>query len=272
MKKKLVSVVVAVYNVENYLEGCVLSILQQSYEKIEVILVDDGAKDRSGEICDEFSRQDKRVKVIHKKNAGLSAARNSGIKVAKGKYVMFVDGDDTIEPRMVEKLYNAAEVTGAEIAVCGYKLVPGGEILPEIGEKIVTLPGEEATKRLLARQKNIDVIAWNKLYLKKLFDNIQFPIGEIHEDNLTTYKLYGEATRVTYVPEALYDYWQRDDGITGAKSKKEQRAKIKRQAAMRERALKEAVEYFKERPELARAAKRGLWLTKLATLKRLISE
>ena len=272
MKKKLVSVVVAVYNVERYLEGCVLSILQQSYKKIEVILVDDGATDRSGEICDEFSRQDKRVKVIHQKNGGLSEARNSGIKAAKGEYIMFVDGDDTIEPRMVEKLYNAAEVTGAEIAACGYRLVPGGEILPGMGEKITTLCGEEATKRLLARQKNIDVIAWNKIYQKKLFKNIQFPAGEIHEDNLTTYKLYGEVVRVAYVPEALYNYWQRNDGITGAKSKDEQRAKIKNQAKMREKALKEAIKYFKERPELARAAKRGLWLTKLATLKRLISE
>jgi len=120
-KQALISIIVPVYNMENYLERCMLSILQQTYDKIEVLLIDDGSTDMSPEICDGYAKKDSRVKTFHVKNGGLSSARNVGINYAKGDYFLFVDSDDDIDKRMVESLYHAIKEHEADISICGYQ-------------------------------------------------------------------------------------------------------------------------------------------------------
>ena len=245
----LISVVVPVYNVEKYVEKCLDSLSHQSYENIEVIVVDDGSTDRSGDICEEFAKKDKRIKVFHKTNGGLSDARNYGIKRAKGEYVCLVDSDDWCKGGFVEKMVRVALKEGADIVVCGYN-----DVVPR--ETIIT--GEEATIRLLVEQENVDIIAWNKMYRRSLFDDVSYPEGENYEDCLTTYKLLSKASRVAYLPKSLYCYRERAGSIT-QKSDKEERL------TMRERAAREAMEYFaKSNKRLWKAAQIAMLTAKLA--------
>lgn len=120
MKEDLISIIVPVYKVENYLSKCLDSMICQTYKNIEIILVDDGSPDNSGKICDDYAKKDSRIKVIHKENGGLSDARNAGLKIATGKYIGFVDSDDYISVEMYEKLYNQAKKEDADIACCNY--------------------------------------------------------------------------------------------------------------------------------------------------------
>ncbi len=245
--KPLVSVIVPVYNIEKYVRKCLDSLTSQSYENIEIIVVDDGSTDGSGEICNGIALADKRVKVFHKKNGGLSSARNYGIKKAKGEYVCLVDGDDYVKRNFVKVMVGAME-KNADIAVCGYN----AEI-----PKVEVMSGKEATIRLLTQQENVDIIAWNKIYKRYLFDKIQYPEGQNYEDNLTTYKLLAEAKNVVYVAESLYVYVERSGSITD-NDKKDSRL------ATREKAAMEAVEYFAKDKELKEAAEVALLTAKLA--------
>ncbi|MDO4780792.1 MAG: glycosyltransferase [Candidatus Saccharibacteria bacterium] len=210
-----VSVIVPVYNVEAYLCRCVDSILAQTYQNTEIILVDDGSPDNCPAICDQYATQDKRVKVIHKQNGGLSDARNAGIAAATGEWLAFVDGDDWVEQPFIATLVKTAVDSEADVAVCGYKLIyPGWSQAVTVGRHMV-LDRETALVDLLTYQRYGGVMTWNKLYRARLFhDNaIQFPKGKIHEDNFTTYKTYMVAQRVAYCDEPLYGYVQREDSI-----------------------------------------------------------
>lgn len=250
--KDLISIIVPVYNVEKYVTRCLESIARQDYRNIEIIIVDDGSNDRSGEICDEFEKEEKRAKVFHKKNGGLSDARNFGINKARGEWIIFVDSDDYVNKKYISKMYNALKSENIDIVVCGYN--------DEIPQKMV-LSGEEATIRLLTKQENIDIVAWNKLYKKKLFVNneIFFPKGKIHEDTLTTYKILSKARKVAYVPEALYRYVQREDSITKEED-------VEERLRARELAAREAVDYFRDNDKEKEAAMVALLLAKYASL------
>ena len=260
----LVSVVIPVYDIEECLRGCVESVLKQSYSNLEIILVDDGSTDRSGEICDDFAAMDKRVKVIHQKNQGLSGARNSGIRCVSGEFLVLVDGDDRVEKKFVEKLVAAAEKNGADIAICGFKVV--GETEEDRGGESfdAVMTGEEATIRLLSGQENLEIVAWNKIYRKELFSGIEYPVGEKHEDNLTTYKLLSRAKRVVYIQDKLYDYVVRSESIMGA-------GDLKLRLSKREQAAKEAMVYFKDNLRLLEAAEAALVLAKFAWLDKIIA-
>lgn len=256
----LISVVVPVYNVEKYVAKCLKSIIGQSYKNLEILVVDDGSTDGSGKVCDEFAKSDLRVRVIHQKNRGLSAARNVGIERARGEFLCFVDSDDYMKEDFVKKLYEAVLRWGADVAVCGYEEKNGSsgvDVLP----KEEVLSGEEATIRLLVQQENIDVIAWNKIYRRELFikSGVRFPEGMKYEDSLTTYKLLSLSQRVAYIPEALYVYLRRDDSITKS-NKKEESLK------MRELAARSAMDYFKKNLRLAQAAEVSRLLAKYAFL------
>lgn len=242
--KPLISIVVPVYNVENYILKCLNSLIKQKYKQIEIILVDDGSTDESGKICDEFKEKDDRIRVFHKKNGGLSSARNYGIKKAKGDIVAFVDSDDYVKDVFVLDLYRGMQASNADIVICGYN---------NEKPKNETISGKEATIRLLTKQENIDIISWNKLYKKKLFtdNNIFFPEGKKHEDTLTTYKLMSKAKKVTYIDESLYIYVERKGSITASE-------KIEERLLMREKAAKEAVEYLGNDKDLKAAAEVGL--------------
>lgn len=207
----LISVIVPVYNVEKYLERCVESILNQTYSKLEIILVDDGSTDSSGSKCDILAKRDKRIKVIHKKNGGLSDARNYGLNIATGDYILFVDSDDWIEKNMVEYLINLILETEADISVCGYfedyNNSEGVICSKDVDEKIYVYNSNvEALYALNYYGESIGTVSWNKLYKMSIFDQLRFDKGRLNEDVFLTPKLFYQAKRVTVSTKKLYHY------------------------------------------------------------------
>lgn len=219
--KPEISIIVPIYNVENYIHKCVDSILTQSFRDFELILVDDGSPDSCPAICDHYATLDSRIKVIHKPNGGLSDARNWGLNAAEGRYVGFVDSDDWIAGDMFESLYRAIVRHEADIAVCCHYEVMDGQLnritqfdgMPEV------LGNVEALGELLMdiRIKNL---AWDKLYRRELFRSVSYPVGMYYEDTPTTYKLFMKASRVALVNEPKYFYFKRRESITGSKNLK----------------------------------------------------
>ena len=211
----MISVIVPVYQVEAFLPRCVESILQQSYADFELILVDDGSPDNCGALCEEYARKDGRVHVIHQKNGGLSAARNTGIDWAfsnsDSRWLTFVDSDDWLHPRALELLLKAAEENHTNISVCGFRET-GGENPPVVmddASSAVWTPKD----LYIQRTKNFTV-AWGKLYRKVDFDTVRYPVGKIHEDEFVTYRLMFAQDRVAVVDLPLYAYFFNPDGIT----------------------------------------------------------
>lgn len=211
-KFPLISIVVPIYKTEEYLRKCVDSILHQTYPNIEVILVDDESPDSSAAICDEYARRDTRVKVIHQKNMGLAGARNSGMDVASGELIAFVDSDDYIEEDMYMCMYESMQATQADIAVCGFlKQWTSKSQNVTYGQN--EFSQYEALEELVKNNRAGGCEAWNKLYQKKLFDGIYFPVGRLWEDMLTQYKLYQRVNKIVSVDKALYHYIQREGSI-----------------------------------------------------------
>ena len=210
MKVSLISVIVPVYNVAQFLDDCLVSIINQSYNNIEIILVDDGSTDKSGEICDIFADQDRRIRVIHKKNGGLSSARNVGLNVARGNFIVFVDSDDCLNKKMIEKLYNAVMSSNTEIACCDYT---SSGFNNDSDSEIEVLSREDAISTLFD-DYGFQCFAWNKIYKRSLFENICYPEGKLFEDIVTTYKLLKKVDKVVYIKEKLYYYRQRTNSIT----------------------------------------------------------
>ncbi len=215
--RKLVSVIIPVYNIENYVDDCLKSALGQTYSNLEIIVVDDGSKDRSGEICDEYARADSRVRVLHRANGGLSAARNSGIEAASGEYITFIDGDDYVDDTYVETLYGLIE-GGADISICEFSYVYGDKV-KRCKSKLrgkLEMTSHEALKTMLY-QNYYDTSAWGKLYKRELFaDGVRFPEGKLFEDMGTTYKLLLKADKVAYENISVYYYVQRNDSISNS--------------------------------------------------------
>lgn len=219
-EKPLISIIVPVYNVKNYLVDCVNSIVNQTYKKTEIILVDDGSTDKSGKICDYLAEKDNRIKVIHKKNGGLSSARNAGMMIAKGKYIGFVDSDDKISKDMYEILLNNMLKTGSKISICGrYYVYPDGTKKIRYKEKsnVTQMNAKEAIIRMNSFS-SFDMAAWDKLYDKKIFNKIYFPEGKLSEDFFIMYKLFIKAKKICYTPQPLYYYFQREGSISHSKN------------------------------------------------------
>ena len=210
----LVSVVIPVYNVESYLRCCVDSVISQTYQNIEVILVDDGSPDNSGKICDEYASKDKRISAIHKVNGGLSDARNVGLAMAKGDYVMFVDSDDFLDSRMLETLCRDLQEQNADVAVVGFRMFEWEEELApaKLAVPVQCMTGREAIRSTLVSDELGD-FAWNKLYKRELFRDIRYPLGRMMEDQGTTYRIFQQCSKVAYRPVPLYYYYQRPDSI-----------------------------------------------------------
>lgn len=210
----LITVVIPVFRVEAYLHRCVDSVLAQTYRNMEVILVDDGSDDGCPVICDAYARQDSRVKVIHQENTGLSGARNTGIEQAKGRYLSFVDSDDYLSPEFLERLYWACVETNSDMSVCRWEYVKG-EPVPEKGSgKIQTFTGRQMLGNLYIPDGAYFVVAWNKLYKRELFENIRYPLGRIHEDEATTYRIYYQVRQAAYLDVSLYGYFVTPSSIT----------------------------------------------------------
>ena len=215
-----ISVIVPVYNVEEYLPRCLDSILAQTYENLEIILVDDGAKDRSGAICDEYAAKDARVKVIHKENGGLSSARNAGLDMAKGTYIAFVDSDDWIEPEMYEHMLSLMDKYSAKLVCAGRY-----DVSEKTGEKTVGLcpKTEEAVtaEELVGRiflWDGCDSSACDKLYHHSLLGGFRYPEGKVCEDVPVTYQIVLKAGRAVLCDRPFYNYYHRSGSISTEKS------------------------------------------------------
>lgn len=209
---KKVSVIVPIYNVEDYLKCCVDSIVNQTYKNLEIILVDDGSPDNCGKMCDDFAKQDDRIKVIHKENGGLSDARNAGLDVASGDLIAFVDSDDYIDLNMVEVLVEALEKNDADISMCRYSKVYPDVETEDIGDNTesVFLKTDGLKEYLLARF--VDPFVWNKLYRKEIIDNIRFVKGVLGEDNEFNYKVFLNSEKSVLIQKPLYKYRQERPG------------------------------------------------------------
>ena len=219
---KLVSVIVPVYKVENYLERCVDSILAQTYKELEIILVDDGSPDRCGEICEQYASRDARIRVIHKANGGLSDARNVGVKHASGEYLLFVDSDDSVAPDLVEKTEAEAERTGCDLVLFDYiRLEDDGtrEVCHAGLPEHVEMTLEKYPQILI----NSALSAWSKLYRREFYIKAEhdFPKGRLYEDLGTIPKLYLDAESIVYIKEAFYYYTIRKGSImSGTRAEK----------------------------------------------------
>ena len=209
------SIIIPVYNVRQWLEETVHSVLDQTFRDFELILVDDGATDGSGELCDAFALADSRVKVIHQANAGVSAARNAGLDAARGEYIGWVDSDDLIEADMFAQLVSLAEKHDADIVQCQHDRANtlNGSTRTDAAE---TLSGPDFVRRLFNKQGGAytnQVSLCSKLFCKELFDGIRFPLGQVYEDEMQTYKVCLKAERIVETEDILYHYIKREDSI-----------------------------------------------------------
>lgn len=214
MEKPLISVIIPVYNVENYLNNCVHDVVNQTYRNLEIILVDDGSTDSSRQICDVWATKDARIRVIHKQNGGLSDARNKGIALAKGEYIMFVDSDDIVSLNIVNYLYELCEKHSADISICDLVhcySIERTNFEEERQSKVFN--AEDAIIEMLY-QKSFLVAACGKLFRRSYFDDILFPFGMLFEDSAVMYKIFRKATKIVYGDAKLYGYVHREGSIT----------------------------------------------------------
>lgn len=236
-----ISVVVPVYKVEDYLPRCVDSILKQTFIDFELILVDDGSPDNCPFLCDEYARKDSRVHVIHQNNGGLSSARNAGIDWtfanSDSEWIYFVDSDDWIHPKSLEVLLNGANSTGLDVVIGGFEYTEGEEAFVNEDELTAIIWDVE---KFFCGDYNVNaVVAWGKLYRRKNFQEIRYPIGKIHEDEFTTYKILFQYEKVAVIQQPLYFYYQNPKGIMGTKWHSQWMDIIE--------AFDERVEFFKSR-------------------------
>lgn len=214
----LISVIVPIYNVEKYLNRCVDSIINQTHANLEIILVDDGSQDNCFDICEEYSIKDRRIKVIHKINGGLSDARNEGLKIAEGEFIGFVDGDDWIEPEMYERLLESIVKNNSDISACSVKMVWEDSIKYRmLTKQINCVLSKNDAQLALLEETLIKQPVWYKLYKKSIIENIKFPKGKYHEDVFWSFRAIGNANCVSIIDYVGYNYWQRSGSIMGEK-------------------------------------------------------
>ena len=212
-EKALISIIIPVYKVEKYLEKCIQSVINQTYENLQIILVDDGSPDNCGKICDEYAKKDHRIEVIHKSNGGLSDARNKGLEIAKGEYIGFVDSDDYIEADMYEVLYNLLKQYNADVSICNFYTVSQGKISIKNADNGINEYNRIEILKEILLDRNIQSYAWNKLYKKELFDEIKYPIGKKYEDIGTTFYSLEKCNKVVVTGKSEYYYINRQDSI-----------------------------------------------------------
>lgn len=215
-----ISIIVPIYNVEKYLKQCLESILEQTYKNLEIILIDDGTKDSSGMICDDYAKKDNRIKVIHQKNMGLSGARNTGLKNSTGDLITFVDSDDFIDNKMFETMLLSIKENDADIVECGTIFCDenGNYIKDNTLNEVKIYKNEYQIKELLMNE-DITTTSWGKLYKRKLFKNFEFPLEKYHEDTFTTYKLLHLSKKTTVLNKGFYHYRQVDGSIMNSSFK-----------------------------------------------------
>jgi glycosyltransferase involved in cell wall biosynthesis len=212
MEKPLISVIIPVFNVETYLPKCLDSILSQTYENLEIVIVNDGSTDNSPKICKEYANKNSRIKVVHKENGGLSSARNAGLDVATGEYIGFVDSDDFIERNMYREMLNAMLEHSANLVICNY--FSDREIKYPCEKSM--LANADLVFRLYLKDK-IQAFAWNKLYPRETFSEIRYANGILFEDMDIFLPILEKSKRIVLLNDKLYHYVQRKDSITSSK-------------------------------------------------------
>ena len=220
MNDALISVIVPIYKVEPYIRRCVESIIAQTHKCNEIILVDDGSPDNCGAICDEYARADNRIIVIHKKNGGLSSARNAALDIAKGEYLMFVDGDDWVESNFCATALKLALDNDVQVVSFGYNKVyydkdykPTGIIHKKAPSESCIMNASDAVRHIIIKDYVMYNFVWNKFYKRALWDDVRFPEGRLWEDQAVAYIMMIKAGKVYVTPDVLYNYIQRGDSI-----------------------------------------------------------
>lgn len=213
----VVSVIVPVYNVESYVAKCIDSIVNQTFRDLDIILIDDGSTDSSGSICDRFAEKDKRIRVIHKKNGGVSSARNAGLDVAVGEYIVFIDGDDYVNPKMIETLCSLIIENNADLVMCNYIHVNENGEKVGISELRITQPQIVSSDWMLERISRgwtFGAIIWNKMYRSKLFRELRYPSFNNGEDEYISHRVMAQAEKAVIIPDVLYYYTLRQGSLT----------------------------------------------------------
>lgn len=249
MEQTLISIIIPVYKVEPYLERCVNSVRNQTYQRLEIILVDDGSPDRCGEMCDAYAREDSRIRVIHKENGGPSSARNAALDIATGDYVGFVDSDDWVEENMYETLCGLLTENGAQIAACGLQCdFPNGKV----SYFNPNYPAERNTEvftmldalREVATAEKITNSPCDKLFAREIFEGLCMKEGIVNEDAQIMHRWLERTEKVVYTPVPYYHYIMTDTSIT--------RGVFKESRFMEAQVCAERVEYYRQKyPQLS---------------------
>lgn len=245
---EVISIIIPVYRVEKYVAKCLESVIHQSYQNLEIIVIDDGSPDRAGEICDEYARMDSRIKVIHQKNQGLSAARNRGIHEATGDYIGFVDSDDYVLPQMYESMLKAIQENDADICICDY--IECNEGQEDI--ELKGIQGTESVQMITTKKEKIKysylekyvhaIVVWNKLYKREIWDKFLMPEIKAYEDEAIMYQVLYEAKSIAYLHEELYVYLRRKSGSITSSDFSERRM-------LRLDVLQEKMNFYRDKKE-----------------------
>lgn len=214
MENPLISVIVPIYNVESYLNRCVESIVNQTYQNLEIILVDDGSPDDCPQMCENWACKDNRIKVIHKENGGLSDARNAGMKIATGEYISFVDSDDWIDRKTFSLVMEKIIATKAQIGAFNIISVDSNSFTPDLSDEYELLNSEQAIENTID-DTGVKTVAWNKVYHKNVLQGLTFPKGKLHEDEFFTFHALDKAEKIVYLHRQCYYYFQRPTSIMG---------------------------------------------------------
>lgn len=220
MEKELISVIIPIYNVEQYLPECIESVLRQTYKNLEVILIDDGSGDRSGMICDEYAMKDDRIVVIHQENQGISKVRNKGVEESKGEYLFWVDSDDYVDKTIIETLYQNLIQHEADMSICNYTQGSERAYSFENGAEKVEIFGCEKGLELIYESHHysfIMALSWAKLIKKSLYKDLKYPNGKIFEDIYMSHKLISRCDKIVYTNQVMYYYYQWPESILGKK-------------------------------------------------------
>ena len=242
---ELISVIIPVHNVENYIERCLSSVIKQTYTNIEIIVIIDGCTDKSEIICKKIADSDLRIKIIRQRFSGVSVSRNTGLDNANGDYIFFVDSDDEIHETIIEYLYKNLKKYNCDISVCEYQRVENSKQVVNVDmadEKITLMNNVEAIKNQCYKTNLPFIVCWSKLYKKELFSDIRYPIGKIHEDEFITYKILYKCSNILHSNLPLYYYYRTPKSIM------EKEFNIKRLDIFE--AMKEKLEFLKENNQI----------------------
>ena len=247
---ELISVIVPIYKVEDYLDRCVKSIVEQTYSNLEIILVDDGSPDQCPKLCDEWAKKDARIKVVHKKNGGLSDARNAGMKIMTGDYVSYIDSDDWIAKDMYERMLTAIKKNNADICECAFERTSGTvqNTRKQQDDHAMVLDKESAILSVV--EEKIQPVVWNKLYKREIVETLYFEVGKYNEDEFFTYKAIEKTEKIVQILYVGYYYFFREDSIIN------ETYTIRRLDGLEARY--ERMKYLKKYPEIYGIAKRQL--------------